>query len=413
MNAEIIAIGSELLLGQITNTNAQFISEQLAELGINVYYHTVVGDNEERLEQVINLAKERSDILIFTGGLGPTKDDLTKETISRLLHIPLVMNEEALRHLEEYFKKTNRVMTENNKKQALVMEGCKVLKNDVGMAPGMVVEADGKIFLLFPGVPKEMKEMFIHYAVPYLYEMIDENAYIESHVLRFFNIGESQLEATLQDLIIQQENPTIAPLAKDGEVTLRLTAKHQSREKALQMIAELEGKILAKVGDYFYGYNGTSLQNEVVEWLKKRNRTIASAESLTGGLFGKRITEISGVSSIYKGGIVCYTNEVKEQILHVPKKVLETEGAVSETTARILAEQVRQLLQANIGISFTGVAGPDQSEGKEVGTVYLGISTEEKTDVYSLTLTGSREAIRKRTTNYGFYYLLKHLRKGK
>lgn len=414
MNAEIIAVGSELLLGQIANTNAQFMSEQLAELGINVYYHTVVGDNEKRLEQVMDIARNRSDVIIFTGGLGPTKDDLTKETIARMLHKSLVMDQQALQHLEDYFQKTNRIMTENNKKQALVIDGCKILKNDVGMAPGMIYEDKDhdKIYLLFPGVPKEMKEMFIHYAIPYLYNVIDENAFIESHVLRFFNIGESQLEDDLQDLIDEQTNPTIAPLAKDGEVTIRITAKHEVRDEALQMIAEVEGKILARVGEYFYGYNDTSLQKEAVALLKKKTCTIASAESLTGGLFGKMITEISGASSIYRGGIVCYANEVKEKLLHVPKEVLVTEGAVSETTARILAEEVRRLLKTDIGISFTGVAGPEKSEGKEVGTVYLGVASQNKTEVYLLTLAGSRESIRKRTANYGFYYIMKHLRKG-
>lgn len=414
MNAEIIAVGSELLLGQIANTNAQFMSEQLAELGINVYYHTVVGDNEKRLEQVMDIARNRSDVIIFTGGLGPTKDDLTKETIARMLHKSLVMDHQALQHLEDYFQKTNRIMTENNKKQALVIDGCKILKNDVGMAPGMIYEDKDhdKIYLLFPGVPKEMKEMFIHYAIPYLYNVIDENAFIESHVLRFFNIGESQLEDDLQDLIDEQTNPTIAPLAKDGEVTIRITAKHEVRDEALQMIAEVEGKILARVGEYFYGYNDTSLQKEAVALLKKKTCTIASAESLTGGLFGKMITEISGASSIYRGGIVCYSNEVKEKLLHVPKEVLVTEGAVSETTARILAEEVRRLLKTDIGISFTGVAGPEKSEGKEVGTVYLGVASQNKTEVYLLTLAGSRESIRKRTANYGFYYIMKHLRKG-
>ncbi|WP_062197924.1 competence/damage-inducible protein A [Massilibacterium senegalense] len=414
MNAEIIAVGSELLLGQIANTNAQFMSEQLAELGINVYYHTVVGDNEKRLEQVIDIARNRSDVIIFTGGLGPTKDDLTKETIARMLHKSLVMDQQALQHLEDYFQKTNRIMTENNKKQALVIDGCKILKNDVGMAPGMIYEDkdDDKIYLLFPGVPKEMKEIFIHYAIPYLYNVIDENAFIESHVLRFFSIGESQLEHDLQDLIDEQTNPTIAPLAKDGEVTIRITAKHEIRDEALQMIAEVEGKILARVGEYFYGYNDTSLQKEAVALLKKKMCTIASAESLTGGLFGKMITEISGASSIYRGGIVCYANEVKEQLLHVPKEVLATEGAVSETTARILAEEVRRLLRTDIGISFTGVAGPEKSEGKDVGTVYLGVASQNKTEVYLLTLAGSRESIRKRTANYGFYYIMKHLKKG-
>lgn len=240
VNAEIIAVGSELLLGQIANTNAQFISRKLAEIGVNVFYHTVVGDNAERLEHAIETAKKRSNCIIFTGGLGPTKDDLTKETIARILNKRLVIDEAAMKNIEDFFKRTKRTMSENNRKQALVLEGSTVLPNHYGMAPGMALEANGIIYLLMPGVPKEMKPMFINYGVPFLQYHYGLKEKIISRVLRFFGIGESQLETDIEDLIDQQTNPTIAPLAKDGEVTLRLTAKHEDESTALKLIDETE-----------------------------------------------------------------------------------------------------------------------------------------------------------------------------
>ncbi|THE09093.1 competence/damage-inducible protein A [Bacillus timonensis] len=412
MNAEIIAVGSELLLGQIANTNAQFLSKQLAELGINVYFHTVVGDNSERLEKVINIAQSRSDLIIFTGGLGPTKDDLTKETIARVLGRQLVFDETALRSIEDFFKKTNRHMTENNKKQALVLEGSEILPNDHGMAPGMGLEVDKITYMLFPGPPKELNPMFLIYGAPFLLKALGVVERIESRVLRFFGIGESQLETEIEDLIDTQTNPTIAPLASDGEVTLRLTAKHSSLDVANRLLDDTEAQILKRVGKFLYGYNSTSLVNELMNKLKAPGLTIASAESLTGGLFAEELTNIAGSSAVVKGGVVCYTNEVKEHVLHVKKETLETEGAVSRSTALQLAENVRKLLNSDIGISFTGVAGPSESEGKPVGTVYIGISyLDQPTEVYPLQLAGSRQGIRTRTIKYGFYYLLQLLSK--
>lgn len=410
MNAEIIAVGSELLLGQIANTNAQFISKQLAELGINVYYHTVVGDNTDRLEDAIKISQSRSDLIIFTGGLGPTKDDLTKETIARVLGKKLVFDEAALRSIEDFFKKTNRHMTENNKKQALVLEGSEILPNDHGMAPGMGLEVDKITYMLFPGPPKELNPMFLSYGSPFLLKSLGVVERIESRVLRFFGIGESQLETEIEDLIDNQTNPTIAPLAGDGEVTLRLTAKHSSLDVANKLLDETETQILKRVGKFLYGYNSTSLVNELMNKLKSSKLTIASAESLTGGLFAEKLTNLAGSSVVVKGGIVCYTNEVKEQVLHVKKETLDTEGAVSSSTAEQLAENVRELLNSDIGISFTGVAGPSESEGKPVGTVYIGISyLNQPTKVYPLKLAGSRQGIRIRTVKYGFYYLLQLL----
>lgn len=411
MNAEIIAVGSELLLGQIANTNAQFLSKQLAELGINVYFHTVVGDNASRLEDVIKISQSRSNLIIFTGGLGPTKDDLTKETIAKVLSRKLVIDSDALRSIEDFFVKINRHMTENNKKQALVLEGSKVLPNDHGMAPGMGLQVGEITYMLFPGPPKELNPMFLKYGSSYLLQQIGEVERIESRVLRFFGIGESQLETEIEDLIDNQTNPTIAPLASDGEVTLRLTAKHQSTEVAKKLLDDTENRIVERVGSFLYGYDSTSLVNELMSKLQEMNLTISSAESLTGGLFAEELTNISGASSVVNGGVVCYTNEVKEKVLQVRKSTLEQKGAISMETAEELATNVRKLLKSDIGISFTGVAGPNESEGKPVGTVYIGISyLDNPTKVFPLQLAGSRQGIRTRTVKYGCYYLLKLLK---
>ncbi|WP_110112763.1 competence/damage-inducible protein A [Bacillus sp. CGMCC 1.16541] len=411
MNAEIIGVGSELLLGQIANTNAQYLSKQLAEIGINVYYHTVVGDNATRLKETIHTAQKRADLIIFTGGLGPTKDDLTKETISAVLDKPLVTDEEALQSIESYFKKVNRVMTPNNKKQALVMSGSTILHNNYGMAPGMAIKVSGIEYLLFPGPPKELYPMFENYAKDYLLSKLEIKERIESRVLRFFGIGESQLETEIEDLLEKQSNPTIAPLAGDGEVTLRLTAKHADSKQAKKLIDDVETEILQKVGPYFYGYNQTSLPEELMKHLINEEKTIASAESLTGGLFSERLTSISGAGAVLKGSIVCYHNDVKQHTLGVLNETLNNHGAISVQCAKEMAEQIRIKCCSDIGISFTGVAGPKVQEGKEVGTVFVGIAIEGKeTVVHHLQLSGSRQAIRQRSVYYGCHYLLKQLK---
>lgn len=410
MNAEIIAVGTELLLGQIVNSNAQFISKQLADLGVNVYFHTVVGDNSSRLKSALEIAEARSDLIIFTGGLGPTKDDLTKETIASHLGKKLIFDETALKSIEDYFAKTNRAMTENNRKQALVLEGAHVLQNDHGMAPGMALAHNERIYMLFPGPPSEMGPMMAHYGYDYLLLKRTELDKIVSRVLRFFGIGEAALETEIEDLIDQQTNPTIAPLAADGEVTLRLTAKHAQVSEAERLLDLAEAEICARVGEFLYGYDETSLLEEAMKLLKQQGLTIAVAESLTGGLFQQQITSISGASQVLKGGVICYTNEVKMNILQVKKETIDTDGVVSEACAAQLAKNVAGLMGAKIGISFTGVAGPDEQEGKPVGTVYIGLHLEGKpTFVKKLLLAGNRDAIRNRTVKHGFYLIIKRL----
>ncbi|MGG1290345.1 competence/damage-inducible protein A [Bacillus smithii] len=408
MNAEIISVGSELLLGQIVNTNAQFLSRHLAEMGINVFYQTVVGDNSDRLLSTIQKAEERADLIIFTGGLGPTRDDLTKETIAAHLGKKLVLNDEAFKGIRQYFLRIGREMTENNKKQALVLEDCLVLPNENGMAPGMFVKSKNKFYMLLPGPPKEMQPMFEKYGRPAILNVLDHQESIVSRVLRFFGIGESQLETEIEDIIMNQTNPTIAPLAGDGEVTIRLTAKHRSKETANEMIDKVEKEILNRVGEYFYGYGQTTIAAEFVQKLKQQNKTIACAESLTGGLFQSMITAVAGASAVLKGGIVCYTNEAKEHLVDVSKKTLDTFGAVSEQCAKELAENVRKKLNADIGISFTGVAGPDSLEENPPGTVWIGISEKGKeSKAVLLKLAGDRNQIRNRTAKYGCHFLLR------
>lgn len=311
MNAEIIAVGSELLLGQITNTNATYISSQLSELGINVFYHTVIGDNPTRLKQAIEIAEKRADLIIFSGGLGPTKDDLTKETIAKHIGVPLVFDETALEHIERYFEKRDMVMTANNRKQALILEGSEVLANYNGMAPGMLIAHERHTYILLPGPPKELQPMFQYEAKPKLAALLNEDSVIISHVMRFYGIGEAALEDTLQDLLDAQTNPTIAPLATDGEVTLRITAKATTTEQAERLIEAEVTKIQARVGHYQYGVNDDSLASKLVDVLRANKLTISAAESLTAGLFQAELAEISGVSEVLVGGFVTYTAEAK------------------------------------------------------------------------------------------------------
>jgi len=411
LNGEIIAVGSELLLGQIANTNAKFISQQLAGIGVNVYYHTVVGDNAERLKRAIEIAESRSNLIIFTGGLGPTKDDLTKETIANHLGVKLVHNEAALVSIEEFFRKRNVTMTPNNRKQALVFEHAEVLPNDTGMAPGMVLTKSGITYMLLPGPPSEMEPMFSNYGMKAILNRLESIDRIESRVLRFFGIGESTLEHTLEDFIDQQTNPTIAPLASDGEVTLRLTAKHPSDLERKRLLDETESKIMERVGKFFYGYDETTIIKEMGRLIESKNMTLSVAESLTGGLFQEEVTSIAGVSKWFKGGIVSYSPEIKINVLGVNQDTVETYGVVSKQCAMEMAENARKLMDTDIGISFTGVAGPASLEGKEPGSVYIGVSFKNKPAVsHFVLLPGNRETVRVRAVKTGAWYILKELR---
>ncbi|WP_394187443.1 competence/damage-inducible protein A [Paenisporosarcina quisquiliarum] len=374
MNAEIIAVGSELLLGQITNTNARYISSQLAELGINVYYHTVVGDNADRLEDAIQLAESRADLIIFSGGLGPTKDDLTKETIAQHLQTQLVMDDEAMISIEAFFKRINRPMTENNKKQALVLENCQVLANHNGMAPGMFYSNLDKIYILLPGPPKEMEPMFQLEAKPLLAKWLNQGEVIVSHVLRFYGIGEAELETKIHDLLDVQSNPTIAPLASDGEVMLRITAKASTDQEAKALISQTEQLLMDRVGTYLYGYNDDSLASRTVEVLQEKNWTISAAESLTAGLFQSELAAIPGASAVLIGGMVTYSTESKITQLGVQQELIEKHGVVSGECAVAMAMRIKEAFNTDIGVGLTGSAGPSSLEGKPAGTVWIAIA---------------------------------------
>lgn len=410
MNAEIIAVGSELLLGQIANTNAKFISSQLSELGINVFYHTVVGDNSSRLEETIRIAESRADLIIFSGGLGPTKDDLTKETIAKHLGIKLAFDPVALQFIESYFETQGRVMTENNRKQALVLEGCEVLANHHGMAPGMLLEKEKRFYMLLPGPPKELQPMFQFEAKPLLSSRLTDGATIVSHVLRFYGIGEAELETRVHDILETQTNPTVAPLATEGEVTLRITAKASNEQEAWTRINQKKAEILALVGEYQYGVDDDSLASKAVEMLLDNGLTIAAAESLTAGLFQSELAEIPGVSQALVGGMVTYTEQAKIEQLGISSQLLKKYGVVSSECAASMANNVRKKFGTDIGIGLTGAAGPAAHGDEPAGTVWIGISLGEKPPVtYRLQLSGSRNTNRMRAVKFTFSYLMRKL----
>ena len=369
MNCELIAVGTELLLGEVANLDAQILSQGLSELGINVFHHTVVGDNPARLRQVLEIARKRADLIITTGGLGPTTDDLTKETVADVFGLPLEMNEEQLARLKQ---RMGPGMTPNNEKQAMLPRGCTVLVNDWGTAPGCAFCADGCHVIMLPGPPRECAPLFKHRAIPYLEGLHD--GVISSTYLKIFGIGESSMETMLLPLMEQLQDVTIAPYAKTGECEVRITARRETREAAAEACAPVAAQIRAILGDYVYGTDVSSLEEVVVRGLCARGLTLALAESCTGGLVAKRITDVSGASGCFAYGCVTYANEAKQRLLGVSADTLEKYGAVSEQTALEMARGVRALAGSNIGVSVTGVAGPNPSEGKAVGLVYVAIS---------------------------------------
>ena len=374
--AELIAIGTELLLGNIANTDAQMISEGLSELGINVYYHTVVGDNPDRVRQAVEIARRRADIIITTGGLGPTCDDLTKVALAEAFGKPLVYHEPSAQRIRDRFAAMERPVTENNFQQAMVPEGCTVLDNDWGTAPGVAFEADGTHVILLPGPPRECEMMFRHRAVPYLKTLSD--GVIASRTVKTFGIGESAAEALLRDLMNALHNPTLAPYAKPTGTELRITAHAATEEEAYALIAPVEEQVKEILGEHVIGVNVNSIQEVCLNLLKEKALTLGTAESCTGGLIAKLITDLPGASAVLKGGIVSYTNEVKAGVLGVPEDMLEKYGAVSPQVAESMARGAKKVLGCDIALSATGVAGPDPDDrGNPVGLVYLGLAYGE------------------------------------
>ena len=415
MKAEIIAVGTEILTGQIVNTNAQFLSEKLAEIGVDVYFQTAVGDNEARLMSLLEIASLRSNLVILTGGLGPTEDDLTKQTLAKFLGKVLVFDPQAQEKLDHFFaQRPDYARTPNNERQAQIVEGATPLPNETGLAVGGVSEVDGVTYVVLPGPPSELKPMVLNQLLPKLMT----GAKLYSRVLRFFGIGESQLVTILADLIDQQTDPTLAPYAKTGEVTLRLSTKAVSQEKADQALDILENQILNRqtfdgqsLRDICYGYGEeTSLASVVVEELKKRQKSITAAESLTAGLFQATLADFSGVSAIFNGGFVTYSLEEKSKMLDISEQELKKYGVVSEFTARKMAEQARLKTQSDYGVSLTGVAGPDSLEGHPAGTVFIGLAHAKGTEVIKANIAGrSRADVRHIAVMYAFNLVRKAL----
>ena len=410
-SAEILCIGTELLMGQIADSDAQMLSRELQSLGIAVYHHQVVGDNPQRMREALALALSRSDLVITTGGLGPTQDDLSKEIAAELLGLPMVFDAESWEAIGKYFVKIGRACPMNNRKQAMFAQGCTILPNACGTAPGCMIEKDGKIVVQLPGPPHECRKMFRTGAIPYLRALSDE--IIVSHSLRIYGQGESQIEAMLHDRIASMVNPSVAPYAKPDECMLRVTAKAKSEAEAEEMLRSAIEEVMPVIGEWVYGIDVGSLEEVVSALLREKGRTLAAAESCTGGLIAKRMTDLPGASQVFMGGVVSYTNFVKANVLGVPQALLDEHGAVSEPVARAMAEGVRAVTGADYGISVTGVAGPDSDErGNAVGTVYIGLAGPDGT-LCRLCHFGkrSRERIRGQSANTAFDLLRRELQK--
>ncbi len=400
---EILSVGTELLLGNIANTDAQTLSQGLSELGLNVYYHTVVGDNPQRAREAVAIAKKRADIIITTGGLGPTCDDLTKNVLAEAFGKKLVFDEPSAERIRSYFAKTKRPMTDNNLQQAMLPEGCTVLANDWGTAPGCAFQAEGVHVIMLPVPPSECRPMFQYRAKPYLQSLSE--GVIASHTLKLFGIGESAMEAQLRDQMNAMSNPTLAPYAKEGECELRVTAKAPTDAEAQALLKPTVEQVKALFGSKVYGVDVSSLEEVVEGLLREKGMTIGVAESCTGGLMAKRLTDVAGASQVFLGGIVSYTNQVKAGMLHVPQHLLDQFGAVSPEVALAMAEGARKALGCDIALATTGVAGPDKDDwDNEVGTMFVAIATPDGTHVRPLKL-GSRPVrarLRTQTAHHAF-----------
>ena len=407
MKAEIMAVGTEILLGDILNTNARYLSRELALLGIGVYYQTVVGDNEERLLNAFKLAFERADMVITTGGLGPTDDDITKETGGKFFNLKMVENEEAVKNVKDYFK--GKEMPKSNKKQGFVPEGATVFYNHNGTAPGCMIEKNGKILIMLPGPPYETEPMFEEYVLPFLKKK--SGFTIISKVLHLSGIGESAAAEVLSDIMSGSENPTIAPYAKPNEMIFRVSGRGESEEEAKNIIKPVVEEIYGRLGKYIYGEDGCTLEEAVIKELIKRNLTLASAESCTGGLIAGKIVDYPGASEVFLDGVVSYSNESKVKRLGVSQETLDKYGAVSEETAREMAEGVIKAMDADVGVSSTGVAGPGGgTDEKPVGLIYVAVSIKGKTTVKKLNLKGGRNKIRNRVVTEALTLLLSELK---
>lgn len=402
MKAAILSVGTELLFGQITNTNSAFLSRQLNMLGFDVLYHYTVGDNPARLEETLKLAYRDCDLVITTGGLGPTQDDLTKEVVAQVFHDYLVTSEDSLTWLEDYFRRNNRVMTDNNRKQANLPSRAILFHNDAGTAPGFALEEDNRVVICLPGPPREMSRMFLQKALPYLETKTDGIIYHRS--IRTFGIGESQLETTLLELIDSQTDPTLATYAKEGECSLRIASKRKTLREAEEAVAEMIEKIKPLIGEFIYSTEDEDLVEVVGRLLMEKEISVSCAESCTGGLFAGALTSIPGISKVFDRGLVTYSNRAKVEELGVRQETLDQYGAVSRETAMEMARGLQQVTGSRLCISITGIAGPDGgSESKPVGLSYVGAVLDGRE---SVTEIRSRNVNRNWNRNYSVLAML-------
>lgn len=410
-NAEILSVGTEILLGHTTNTDARDISLMLSEIGINVKYHTVVGDNPQRLRDCIEIAKQRADIIISTGGLGPTCDDLTKQILAEAFGLELRMNEDEKLCLYDYLtnKGYSREMTENNLKQAMLPVGCTVFHNNWGTAPGCAFEKDGITVLMLPGPPKECNAMFRACAMPYLRSMSDEQ--IVSHSVHVFGMSESALDQLFRDEMNVMTNPTMAPYAKEGDCLLQITAKAENVEKAEEMMRPVLEHVKSVLGDVVFGVDVETVEESVMKLLCQKHMTFAAAESCTGGELAKRFTDMPGASEFFLGGVTTYTNGAKSKLLGIDPALIEAKTAVSYEVAKEMAERVRELIGADMGVGVTGLAGPDGDGVHEVGTVFVSLATKDGTYVRELHVGDRRPRsfIRRVSGNYVFDMMRRYL----
>lgn len=413
MIVELVSTGTELLLGQIVNTNAPFLATRLNELGFSVVYQTTVGDNRDRMKRVLQTALERADIVITTGGLGPTQGDITKEVTASLLGKPMYLDEVSVQRIQQFFSKRHTCMPENNLRQAMIPEGAKIIENTCGTAPGVIIEdeANGKVIINLPGPPHECSAMFETSIVPYLRERFGFQGAIVSRVLRTYGLGESALEERIREYILSQSNPTLALLARNGEIHVRITARAASEIQALQLIHDLETQLRPLIGEYIFGTDEDTLEMSVGNLLLEKNLSVALAESCTGGLVTSRITDVPGSSRYLIGSVVCYSNTVKVEQVGVKEEILAAKGAVSHETAESMAQGIKKKLSAGIGIGITGIAGPDGATAdKPVGLVYIAIDGPAGTRWHEHYFTGTRTEIKKRTAlaalNHLRHYLL-------
>lgn len=414
MNVEIISVGTELLLGQTTNTNARFLSQQLADLGLNVYYQTTVGDNRNRLLKAFELAAERADMIITTGGLGPTDDDLTKEALAEYLGMELKIVPEELDRMKKIFHMRKLEWVESNSKQAAFLPGSTVLFNKYGTAPGLAIKVKNKAFILLPGPPREMEPMFLNHASLWIEKNMGNTGVFKlySRMLKFLGISESKLEAELHDLIAHQTEPTLATLASMGEVHLRLSARAKDKEAFQELITPVLTEIKGRVGEFIVAEDGETIAGNIGRLLKAHGLRVATAESCTGGMLSAALTAVPGSSSYYTGSVVAYSNEVKTRVLGVSAEIIAEYGAVSEQTALAMAQCVRRLTGSDIGIGITGVAGPDGgTKEKPVGFVCIALSAPDKDVSCTNQFKGDREFNRLRSIKAAQYLLFNYLSK--